>query len=331
LKYPLAIIVPAYKARYLSRALETIDEQTDPRFQLYVADDASSEPIIEIVRRFPRLTEKLVFNRFEQNLGGQSLTRQWDRCIRLTAEPWVWLFSDDDEMEPDCVAAFYRQLEATNASYDYYRFNAVVIDARGTKTALCPPHPAWETAREYAYFFLRGVRRATQQEAVFRREHYDRIGGFPELPLAWYADTAFGVACGEARGIFTLPGPKTLFRLSGENISSKRSAGHDRRKRQALMMFVAFIDAFVARTSGENALPTDQMLRTLLHEHLLRRLRGSGRYIGPVELYQLRMFIRQRFPEHLLRDTLRLILHDAGIVPAHIGRCLRSVFSDVSV
>lgn len=44
----LAIVMPAYKARFLRQALESIAQQTDKRFTVYVGDDASPDDIKEI-------------------------------------------------------------------------------------------------------------------------------------------------------------------------------------------------------------------------------------------------------------------------------------------
>ena len=46
----LAIIVPAYKGDFLAKALATLTQQTDQRFNLYVCDDASLDKIEAITR-----------------------------------------------------------------------------------------------------------------------------------------------------------------------------------------------------------------------------------------------------------------------------------------
>jgi glycosyltransferase involved in cell wall biosynthesis len=41
----LAIIVPAFRVRFLERTLQSLAAQTDRRFRVYVGDDASPEPV----------------------------------------------------------------------------------------------------------------------------------------------------------------------------------------------------------------------------------------------------------------------------------------------
>ena len=66
----LAIIIPAYKATFLTAALDSIAAQTCKDFTLYVGDDCSPEPIGNIVEQY-RDKIDLVYQRFETNLGGK--------------------------------------------------------------------------------------------------------------------------------------------------------------------------------------------------------------------------------------------------------------------
>ncbi|SVA69461.1 uncharacterized protein METZ01_LOCUS122315, partial [marine metagenome] len=90
----LAIVIPAFKPDFFRATLESIVVQTDMRFQLYVGDDCGPPEIFEICSSFPDLDLK--YYRFPANLGSQSLTEHWNRCVALSSEPWVWLFADDD-------------------------------------------------------------------------------------------------------------------------------------------------------------------------------------------------------------------------------------------
>ena len=108
----LAIVIPAYKAEFLEEALASLEAQTDRRFRVYVGDDASPGAL-EVICDRHRQQLDLSYHRFAENRGRDYLVDQWHRCIGLSSEPWIWLFSDDDVMEPGCVAAFYAALEET--------------------------------------------------------------------------------------------------------------------------------------------------------------------------------------------------------------------------
>jgi glycosyltransferase involved in cell wall biosynthesis len=219
---PLAIVIPAYKARFLRDALESIARQTSKNFRLYVGDDCSPEPVGEVVREFAGRLD-IHYHRFDANLGGVSLARQWERCLRLTREPWLWCFGDDDCMEPGCVAAFLEELRLTQAGHDLYRFNTVWIDGAGAVISESPKHPLEETGGDFLRARLRGVRNSTLQELIFSRTAWERSGGIPDLPLGWGADDAFIAQLGKQKRLRTIPGPRVQWRLSDVNISNSGS------------------------------------------------------------------------------------------------------------
>ena len=95
MKDALAIIIPAYKPDYLAETLESLTKQTNKDFIVYIGDDASPYDLKSIVDEFSSKLN-IVYKRFEDNLGSKSLTKQWERCIELSNEDWVWLFSDED-------------------------------------------------------------------------------------------------------------------------------------------------------------------------------------------------------------------------------------------
>ena len=104
----LAVIIPAFKGRHLAATLASFAAQTDRRFRVYVADDGSPEELAPIVAPF-RAQLDLVYHRFPENLGRTSLAGHWHRAMALSRERWVWLFSDDDLVSPDSVAAFWAE------------------------------------------------------------------------------------------------------------------------------------------------------------------------------------------------------------------------------
>lgn len=256
----------------MARTLACIAAQTDQRFRLYVGDDASPEPLGDIVRGCTMPADRIVYRRFEANLGRKSLTQHWDRCIRLSHEPWVWLFSDDDLMSEDCVASLLEGMQKTGEMYDLYRFNTVMVDANDHLVAMNPPHPEWETWNQFAYFLLRQLRQTVQQEMIFRRASYDRLGGFLDVPLAWASDHAFAIACGQQSGMYTIKTGRIGFRQSGANISSQRDRATDRLKFQAVLTYVTWLADYIkCRATCE--FPGQAVLGQLVGERFLRSLR----------------------------------------------------------
>ena len=229
----LAIIIPAYKATFLPAALDSIAMQTCKDFTLYVGDDCSPEPISDIVEQYRDKVE-LVYQRFDTNLGGKDLVAQWERCIAMSQdEPYIWLFSDDDVMEPNCVEELFRQIENTKGVYNLYHFNVDVIDERGAFKCRKQDYPAVLSA--YRFYCGKNSMRlsAFVVENVFSRKVYERFGGFMKYDLAWGSDIATWIVfCGE-KGMCTVPHARVKWRQSSQNISPNYSRQISERKLRA--------------------------------------------------------------------------------------------------
>ena len=229
----LAIIIPAYKATFLPAALDSITAQTCKDFTLYVGDDCSPEPIGSIVEQYKDKVN-LVYQRFDTNLGGKDLVAQWERCIAMSKEePYIWLFSDDDVMEPNCVEELLKQIEKTEGAYGVYHFNVDIINERGAFKCRKQDYPAVLSA--YRFYCGKNSMRlsAFVVENVFSRKVYERFGGFMKYDLAWGSDIATWIVfCGE-KGMCTVPHARIKWRQSSQNISPNYSRQIAERKLRA--------------------------------------------------------------------------------------------------
>jgi glycosyltransferase involved in cell wall biosynthesis len=240
----LAIVIPAFKPDYLAETLRSIAAQTDLRFHLYVGDDAGPEDVRRICDAHRASFGGFTYHRFDGNLGATSLASQWNRCVAMTTEPWVWLFSDDDLMLPDCVATLYRAFSRAE-DVDVLRFDSEVVDATGRRIAGNPRHPAWESGADFVFDRLLGRRAGYAVDYVFRRSAFDAAGGFPEYPLAWGSDYAACFLFSRRGGIRTLEAGGVRYRESEHSISGSRGAGK-REKFKATLRFLDFVEREVA-------------------------------------------------------------------------------------
>ena len=229
----LAIIIPAYKATFLPAALDSIAAQTCKDFTLYIGDDCSPEPIGNIVGQY-RDKMDLVYKRFDINLGGKDLVAQWERCIAMSKdEPYIWLFSDDDVMEPNCVEALLKQIEETGNAYDLYHFDVNEIDEEGRVTKSLPAYPQVLRAYDYYKGKSSGKYRSYVVENVFSRRIYEQTGGFKNFDLAWGSDVAtWCIFCGE-KGMYKVPEAHVFWRRSSQNITPDKSRQISERKLMA--------------------------------------------------------------------------------------------------
>ena len=264
---PLAIVIPAYKTKYLRATLQSIVNQTDQRFRLYVGDDASPEPVETVVREFAGKIS-LHYQRFNDNLGKKSLVGHWVRCLNLTTEPWLWIFSDDDLLEPGCVAAFYAELARTQGQHDAYRFNAIVEQTAsrfpGGGSWEKPSHPPRQSGRDFLCGQLRGPHNSYMQEVIFSRTAWQRVG-IPDFPLAWFADDAFIASLGEPRPLCTLAAPRIHWRWSDDNITGSNSRSLARVKFHSAGRFVQWAIQFLTAHGMESCAAAELTERWYYH------------------------------------------------------------------
>jgi len=271
----LAVVVPAYKADFFAQALASLARQTDQRFNLYVCDDASPADIAGIAAKtLP--TRQYMFRRFENNLGGTALARHWDRCVAMTDEPWVWIFSDDDVADENCVAEFYKLVEAEPEGADVLRFDAWIIDEHDKVTGLHVLNRDVESWLEFAYGLLMGWRRSFMQQIIFRRTIYDRAGGFLDQPLAWSTDDAALIAFGRLKPIRRIPHALLRWRCSDKNISSNRPQARRKQIVFAVCQFLQWLQKQLESPREHLFAGDDQAFRAAMDRYLIEQVMLCG-------------------------------------------------------
>lgn len=217
----LAIIIPAFKSLFLKQTIESISEQSCKDFTLYIGDDASHEDIYGIIKQYESRIN-IVYHRFAENLGGKSLTGQWDRCVALSKdEPYIWLFSDDDEMSENAVSSFYDEIEK-NADYNLHRFDLNIIDEKSDITKELS-YPDLQDEKDFFKDRINESMYSCITQYIFTRLAYNSNSGFISFPLAWFSDDASVIKFAHGKGIKKVSGAKVKWRFAdGINISSSK-------------------------------------------------------------------------------------------------------------
>jgi len=243
-KRSLAIIIPAYKESFLAAALDSIAAQTCQDFTLYIGDDCSPYDLKSIVDRY-RDKIHLVYKRFDTNMGGKDLVAQWERCVDMNqGEDWIWLFSDDDVMEPNCVEVFYMYIQQKpNAKLLHY--NIKPIDGEGNIIATPTLFPEYLSAKQYLDGKLsigNDVYISFVVEFIVHRDVFYSTGRFQNYALAWGSDMVSWVKFADAAGgIYTLPNACVRWRSSGLNISTDERPDTVYRKLLSVISYMQWI------------------------------------------------------------------------------------------
>jgi hypothetical protein len=188
------------------------------------------------VRPF-RQALNIFYQRYEHNLGGVSLVKQWHRCLEMVKEEnWIWLLPDDDVPSSTCVERFL-EVQKHKPQCHLFRFSTVHIDEtdRLIKTNTKPPE--LESGVDFIMNKYKYIRNSSLAEYVFSKAAFEETKGFVDLPLAWGSDDLMWLELAGDHGIVTITDATVGLRQSGANISSqtkKYAEIHTRAKYQML-------------------------------------------------------------------------------------------------
>ena len=214
----LAIVIPAYKQDFLEASIESIANQSNKDFTLYIGDDCSPYDLFDIVKPYVNKIP-IAYKRFNENIGGNDLVAQWERCIDLVRdEEWIWLFSDDDLMDMKCVEDFYTSLKRY-PDFDLFHFNVEIVDEADKVIDKFYSFPEISTAEEFILGKLQMFDYSTVVEFIFRKSHFYDLGRFQRFDLAWCSDDATWIKLSKGNGIRSIGNSKVYWRKSMLNIS----------------------------------------------------------------------------------------------------------------
>ncbi|HRB71379.1 MAG TPA: glycosyltransferase family 2 protein [Flavobacterium sp.] len=217
----LAIVIPYYKIPFFEETLRSLANQTDKRFTVYIGDDASPDDPTELLQQFSDQFS-WQYHRFETNMGGTSLVRQWDRCTDLiNDEEWLMILGDDDVLSENTIASWYHNYEQFKDKTNVVKFASKIIFQETARISDPFLHPVWEKATESFFKKTKALTRSSLSEYIFTKKAYDTYG-FYDYPLAWYSDDRAWIDFSEQKDIYTINESFVFIRFSEMNISGRQ-------------------------------------------------------------------------------------------------------------
>lgn len=236
----LAIVIPYFKLEFFEETLSSLANQSNKNFKVYIGNDASPDNPIRLVNLF-NTKLNITYKRFDENLGGKSLTEHWDRCIDMVQEEkWLMILGDDDMLGDSVVQTFYNHLEVFKRKSKVVRFASKTITHKSNTIEISDPfqHPFLENAEDSYYRRFRGLTRSSLSEYVYEKETYLKHG-FYSYPLAWHSDDRAWLEFSENTPIYTINDAFVFIRNSSLNISSR--IDNLDQKNQASIKFYKYI------------------------------------------------------------------------------------------
>lgn len=216
----LAIVIPYFKFTFFESTLESLANQTDHRFKVYICDDASPESPSTLINKYSEQFD-LLYHRFNNNLGSISLVQQWERCIALTEnEEWLMILGDDDVLGNDVIQSWYKNFKHFNSKANVVRFSSKLIFEKSNSLSDLYTHPVWETATASFYRKFKQVSRSSLSEYIFSKATYTKYG-FYNYPLAWNSDDHAWLNFSDGKPIYTINDSIVFVRMSTENITGR--------------------------------------------------------------------------------------------------------------
>lgn len=118
----LTIAIPTYnRAKFLDHLLSTLFDQIHGKHQveLMISDNASPDDTPSVVERYQNAGLSIRYVRNPENIGAD---RNILQCFELADGKYVWIFADDDVIEPTGLATVLTHLES--AEYDIVHVTA---------------------------------------------------------------------------------------------------------------------------------------------------------------------------------------------------------------
>jgi glycosyltransferase involved in cell wall biosynthesis len=247
-----SFVLPAFKAKFLREAIESILNQSYTNYELIIVNDASPENLEEIIGSFN--DTRIHYYQNEKNAGGQELIRHWNQCITYAQGEYLILASDDDVYSPDFLTEIAK-LIARYPELDLYKARARKIDAQNRILEMDPQFASYNSFIDFLYNRRKGMI-SCLPNYVFRLSTLREQGGFVDFPAAWHSDAAT-VDLLAQKGIAITDQTLFSFRSSGINLSnqSKLSVGYD--KIEATRLYEEWFDTHIhlqAQTDNEDFL-----------------------------------------------------------------------------
>lgn len=211
----LAIVIPYYKIYFFEDTLESLANQSNKKFKVYIGDDASSENPETLLDKYKDKID-FVYNRFSSNLGSISLIKQWERCIDLVGdEKWILILGDDDYLSTNAVEEFYKNnVEIESLKANVVRLSLVKIDDKNNTLAEAYIHPKTEKSTD----FIMRRRKTSLSEYVFKKDQILNIG-FRNFPSALFSDIVAVLEFSNYSTVFTINDANVFVRISNANVS----------------------------------------------------------------------------------------------------------------
>jgi glycosyltransferase involved in cell wall biosynthesis len=276
------ITIPAYKSRFLQKAIESVVAQTYKDWELIIVDDCSPENLRSIVTPF--LTDRRIsYYRNEKNCGVVNVIDNWNICLSHVTGDYVICIGDDDCLLPCCLADLSKTIDKY-PNLNVYHLQTEIIDENGLVIERLEERPEREDALSLMVKRWKG-RKQFIGDFCYSRQHLVASGGYYYIPYAWGSDDITLFRAALPSGIANVS--RTGFQYR-ENQYSISLSHNDAEKVPAVMMQKEWYEKQLAQLLSQGAFPEkdinnalsamNHFIEKLIVHHIKRDLKQGGFY-----------------------------------------------------
>lgn len=229
----VSVGIPSYKTSHLSRAIESVLNQTYKNLEIIIVNDCSPHDVGSIVSRYS--DDRIRYYVNERNIGGGFPARSWNVCLGKAAGDYFSMLCDDDAYEPSFIEEML-SLARKYPGCNVFHSSVKVLNAADEVIQTFPQSPEWESCADYIINVSRRKRKQTVSEWMYRRSQMAETGGYADLPMAWGSDYLSVMTLAKDGGIASTDKYLAMFRRTNENITMRRQGLSDTKMR-ALAMY----------------------------------------------------------------------------------------------
>lgn len=238
----IAVVIPYYKIDFFENTLISLKNQTNKKFNLYIGNDNSPNDPNLLIKKYDLIITR--YKNFETNLGKNSLSKQWERCIDefVDQEEWVIVLADDDILSENCIQEFYNNVEdAEKNNISLIKYKCQVINENNKIIKEFPDYPRIQKAPIFFGNLYLNIGFSTLSENIFRIEKYKKYK-YKDIELAYGSDAIAFLEFSEFGDLLIINNALMSFRDSEVNLSGNRNSTDYRiRKMKGNTQYMAYL------------------------------------------------------------------------------------------
>lgn len=271
----VSVCIAVYNCEpYIGQAIESVLAQTFGDFELVIADNASTDGTVDVVKSYDDPRIRLIRN--ERNIGP---VPNFNLVMQAGIGTYIKLVGADDLLYPTCLERQVAVLDA-DPGIAFTACRRDVIDARNN--VIIRRHGWWGRGGRYeGRDAIRRIVRAGRNiigepiTVLFRQELLERVGPID----AWMCDLDYWCRLLQAGDLFIIKDSLAAFRVSEGSQSVHENRDHPRNQRRYFRQLAATGAAPITKLDlaiGSIRSLRDRYLRYLVYAYL--RLRGTMRW-----------------------------------------------------